>query len=65
MSIEIDGFESRDLPTRFVNDLLHESTDVTISLGKVERSERSWCNSVFLVSPENTTTLTLIPDDCE
>lgn len=49
--------------SRLVEDLLYQTTDVAIALGKVERAEGGWCDPVFLVSLEDTTALTLISDD--
>ena len=53
----------RGSTSRFVKDLLYQTTDVTISLGKVERSKGSGCDPVLLVSLEDTTALTLVADD--
>jgi hypothetical protein len=46
-----------------VNDLLYETTDVTVSLSEVEGTELGRSNTVVGVSPEDSSGFTLVADD--
>lgn len=59
---EDDGGEWRTTSS-VVDDVLYDTTDVTVSLGKVERTETSWVLSVVGVGLEDTTGLSLVADD--
>lgn len=47
-----------------MNDLLHKATDVTVALGKVERTELSSTDTVVGVGLEDTSGFTLVANDC-
>jgi len=46
-----------------VNDLLDQSTDVTVSLGEVEGTELGGSNTVVSVGSEDSSGFTLVADD--
>jgi type 1 fimbria pilin len=47
-----------------VDDLLHQATDVTVALGKVESTELGGTDTVVGVGLEDTSGFTLVANDC-